>query len=202
MSRPPNEELRRGSRELKEALEHVGVLMQLPPKQPTAELPTPKEQSARERAQAAAAAIAAGNVGEPAGPTDNAFRPNRAARFLPAIAILLLIVVGGIYMLPDSSVELPDAVVGKWESQHPQYRGSGLAFTKTTVALRAKQDAPEQVYEIARVKTVRLGDSTKVVVTYRDGGGEIDLEFALLGRDKPVIWFARPAGLSWSRTGP
>ena len=30
MSRPPNEELRRGSRELKEALEHVGVLMQLP----------------------------------------------------------------------------------------------------------------------------------------------------------------------------
>lgn len=192
MARPPKEELRRDTRELKEALEHVGVLMQLPPKRPTAEMPAPKAPSTREQP----AASSAGGADDR--PTSG-WRPNRAARFLPALAVLVAIVAVVVWSIPESTVALPDAAVGRWETRHPQYRSGSLAFTKSAVLLKANAESPEVTHEIVRVKTVRLGDSTHVIVTYKDGDGELDLEFALLGRERPKISFARPAGLSWER---
>jgi len=159
--------------ELREALTHVGELMQLPPKRPTVAAPVVK----------AAKAFTLSST--------------KGTRFwLPVIAVALVAIVGAITFWPSAPPTVPKALQREWATLHPKYARNRIAFTENQVLLTAATGRTTS-HQIETIETTLKGDSMMILINYQDEGGLTELSAALVSVPTPKLVFARPQGLVW-----
>jgi hypothetical protein len=167
--------------ELRAALNDVGMLMRLPPKEPTAE-------------EIAAAAKAAAPS---AGIDLSAITSRVSLKFMPVLAVIVVIGASVWKFWPQAEVVVPEALVREWTCTHANFAGRRLAFTADSIFLAVQPGAPMIGYKITDLKQTRKADSTIVLVSYDDAGGIMELEASLSLLPAPRLVFRRPEGLVW-----
>ncbi|MCE9603108.1 MAG: hypothetical protein K8S21_12965 [Gemmatimonadetes bacterium] len=159
--------------ELREALSHVGELMQLPPKRPTEAAPVIKEAAA--------------------------FRlpSTKGSKFwLPVIAGVMLAGVALFMLWPAAAPTVPLTLLGEWTTTNPKYAGNRIAISATDIRLTIADRNPTS-HAIRGISTNATGDSLKVVINYQDEGGLTELNATLVTLPTRRLIFARPQGLVW-----
>jgi hypothetical protein len=165
--------------ELREALTHVGELMQLPPKIPGV---------LEAEAKATKAAKAAKAFSLPS---------TKGTKFwLPIIAAVLAVGVAAATFWPAAPATVPKALQRDWATLNPKYMKNRIAFTDKEVLLTAASGTTTS-HRIANIATELKGDSMMIVINYEDQGGLTELSAALVSVPTPKLVFARPQGLVW-----
>lgn len=164
------------SPELRQTLEHIGELMRLPPKRPTAAV------------QAVPDAAPSPSI------------PLGKIPVLPILAAVAIAAAAVFYFWPSAPAVVPPGLIREWSTDHQSYADRKIAFTSTAVLITAGANQAATVYPIEKITTEQRADSIRVVVTYTENGGPIELEVSLLEGTRPRLFFTRPAGLVWTPT--
>jgi len=177
MAREPNSPPPKRPSEIRDALVHVGELMQLPAKRPTAAVPAPVEE-----------------------PTPVARQPRGKVFWLPVTALGLAVLAGVVLLWPSGSTDqMPTALLGEWTTKFSGYADRSLAFTPAEVHIGTARGAPRTAHAIKKVEVDQRGDTTMLLLTYDVEGGEVELEAGLLATSPARLVFLRPEGLVWER---
>lgn len=159
--------------ELRLALEHVGELMQLPPKRPTVATPVVKVAKAF------------------------TLKSTKGTQFwLPIVAVVLAAGAAVVAFWPAAPPTVPKSLQREWATLHPKYARNRIAFTATEVRLTAANGQTTS-HAIKSIATEFKGDSMMILINYQEEGGVTELNAALVSVPTPKLVFARPQGLVW-----
>ncbi len=173
----------RQSVQIREALSHVGELMRLPARRPSA---------ATDAADAPAPRAESKPLELPS------FSGGRV--WLPVAAVSLAVLFSAIKFWPSAAPEVPEALRGEWATTHPKYVNNRIAFTESQVVLSTK-GGTATAYPIAEMSSLAHGDSMKYVINYKEGDDLTELRVAFVSTPRPRLVFARPEGLIWEQAG-
>lgn len=123
------------------------------------------------------------------------------SRVLVGTALVLSVVVAGIKLWPAPIPVVPDALLGEWVTQNPQYSDRRLAFTPFAVVIGTGEKDEGSVYPIVALRAVTTSDTTKITVVYNANGDLVELNAALLGGVPAKLVFQQPSNLTWVRPG-
>jgi hypothetical protein len=97
---------------------------------------------------------------------------------------------------------MPEALVGGWVTEHPDYRGRTLVIGPSSVQIgrtsgAASLDGGPWPIEALSVRTV--GDESAVSLAYRTSSGRVFLNAVLAHTAPPSLRLAQPDRVAWQR---
>jgi hypothetical protein len=137
------------------------------------------------------------------GQTDSQARrpgPQRTRRWLPALAVLLLLLWGAAQLSqPRPQRELPRELAGEWVAQSPRYMGRALVLTPGSVTLKFGGDTLPVTFTIATVLRDSVRDTAIFHVQYLQEGQLTPLVVKFFETPRPSLMLSSPPGVLWLR---
>lgn len=164
--------------ELLDFMNELGVIMQLPPRRPTA----------------AVAAIA-----EPAPQTRVGRRLRASEILLPVVAVGLLGAVAASRLTSTPAVtELPTTLVGEWVTEHPAYKERRLSFTSTSVAIAMNETQVPAIHTVLSVTQNGRADSSQFDIVYDSDGSPVHFKVNYVANPSPRVVLQNPGDVVWT----
>ncbi len=176
----------RQSLQIREALSHVGELMRLPTRRPSA--PAGSEE--------------AGGAAAPRPESKPFVLPSIGGGriWLPVVAASLAAVFAIVKFWPSTPPVVPETIRGEWATNHPKYVNNRIAFTDRQVVITNASGA-STAYPIEAMTVIPHRDSTRYTFSYKEGSDLTEMRAVYVTKPKPRLVFARPEGLIWEQAG-
>ena len=159
--------------DLREFYEQLGVVMRLPRKPKTVQMPT----------------IAAAPIRR---------RKRGRLSLLPILAVAMVAAVGWARVKPRPAAVVPAQLTGTWAADDPRYAGRALVITAQSVE-SVIDNRPLGRFLVTEVKSKQSHDTIVVALRYTDDGAAAELGVSWVGAPSERIMLRNPSGVAWRR---
>lgn len=119
--------------------------------------------------------------------------------WLPGLAALLLVVIGGYSWWPEGEPGVPDDFRGTWVTQNASYAGRMIVVSMETVEIVAGRRAATGPLPVTSTRIDTTAEGIRLRVVYGKVGSEQNLELFLHPGRPTTLTLARPADVIWER---
>jgi len=142
----------------------------------------------------------------PTHPVDAANTPPRTrtrswGRVLIIAAAVAAMGIAAFKLMPPPTEDIPDALIGVWESDAPAYAGRPFEIEERTLLFRTGEGPYEySIHPIRRVLSEADGSNTRYHVEYVNHGKPFEFVFTYMPGPAPSIRLEHQRDLVWKKT--
>ena len=121
------------------------------------------------------------------------------AYWLPALAVLLLVVTGAYTWWPAATAAVPPAFQGTWVSQSPSYARRMIVISMETIEIVSGRSEATGPLAVTSSKVDTIAEGIRLRVVYGAAGNEQKMELMLHAGPPATLTLRRPADVVWER---
>lgn len=118
---------------------------------------------------------------------------------LPAIAVLLLAVVGGVYWWPAGSATVPEDFRGTWVTQDASYAGRMIVVSAGTIEIVAGRESATGPLAVTSTTVDSTASGIRLLVVFGTSRDEQTMEMLLRPGRPTTLTLVRPDDVVWQR---